>query len=220
MSKQDQAISELENVASEQDEILEAADVVKRLGAQRQQNDKVRLLFEHAEKRGFTLATGPKDALGFRRTVRAKKLVRDQKSGREVSELAFEMNVQDLEKQGTKDQLAIVTVQLTAGDDVDSYAMLVEVPGGDFEKMNELKVQGKRVVKASSWWSRLRGCLRRWGSQACKEAIVRCSIGAPVSPGGFVACVYATCGPIYSRCAHCATCRCRWWCKWGSGCCR
>lgn len=128
----------------------------------------------------------------------------------------FEIIVHSYMKAGSKDQAAIASVKIKAGDKSDTYHFLLIAPNGDFEKVQEFTLgQNDAVVPANSYWDRFRACLADKCGSACLSAIPTCS-GTWTA---FLWCLIRKCGTCVLRCTACAACDCRWWCKWAAGCC-
>lgn len=200
-------------VALRQDEFLKTADVLTKLDARKRQDPNVRVLFAEAAKRGFAVA--PKKVFGFRQTL--KPIQPTRRGAVTVKQVVFEMNVQEFSApRGSKDALAIVTVIITGGRDLEeSYEMLLEAPGGNISLSREYMVADGKVVLARSWWSKVKACLKRECIATCVGALITCS-GTWIA---YLGCVALACGACFTKCAACASCKCRWWCKWGVGCC-
>ena len=158
-------------IAYQTTELLDTPRTVRLLQQWRKREPKLRKLFQHAEERGYKAATGPKNVLGFREKYRLQKPVKDPRSTQTVKEASFELTVQNLTKSGSKDQLAIVTVEMKAGKNSERYECLLEAPGGNFNKVREFMVDKNKVVRARSWWSRTKRCLRKRCSYTCGAAI-------------------------------------------------
>lgn len=197
-------------------EFLDPPQVVRALAQRRRKEPKLRALFEHAEQLGYRPATGAKNVLSYRGTYRSVKPIKDPRSAQTVEESSFELNVQDLKKSGSSDQLAIVTLEVKAGRNSDAYECLLVAPGGNFAKAREFMVERNKVVRARSHWGRFWRCLGGRCSTICASALFACS-GTWVA---YFGCLAVTCGGCYFWCWSCAVCRCRWWCRWAVGCCR
>lgn len=198
-------------------ELFESQHTIRRLKQESQARPQIQKLYKHAEGLGYKPAVGPKNAFGFKETYRAVAPVKDPRSAKKVEEAVFEIHIQDLFKQRSKDKLAIASVQIKAGDEKETYEMLLVAPSGNFLKAREFKVEQNRVVLAKSWWTRTKACLRRYCVTMCSQSLGTCS-GAWVY---YLACVAAWCGGCFTGCMACASCRCRWWCRWAViACCR
>lgn len=206
-----------ENIKFRQEEILDHADVLQKIKSLSQVQTNLRKLFDHAAGLGYQPAIGPKDVFGVRQTIRAIQPVREKpKSAQTVMEMTFDLKLQNLHKPGSKDMMAIATATISAGQHSDTYDMLLEAPGGSFRKFREYVISGNKVTQTHSWWSRMKKCLLRKCAGACVGALITCS----GTWAAYLACVAAVCGGCWTICAACASCRCRWWCKWASGCCK
>jgi hypothetical protein len=93
---------------------------------------------------------------------------------------------------------------------------MLETPEGNPLKSREYTWDDGQVVLAYSWWSRFVNCVR--SRSGCGwNTVFECWNG---SWTGFLWCMLRTCGWGIAKCSGCATCDCRWWCKWATGCCR
>ncbi len=191
---------------------------VKALNARRE----VKAVLSHAAKQGFTPSTSPKDVQGFKRTYTPEGKV--EKDGVVVTRLDISYHVQELKKVGSKDTAAMVVLTSKANGAEGQFATDVRflvAPGGNIEKIVEMKFDPStaRVVPTNSWFTRLKNCIRGKCGSACKDALTGC-LGA--GAGGIVAylgCLAVKCGGCSARCVACATCNCRFWCRWATGCC-
>lgn len=128
----------------------------------------------------------------------------------------FDIKVQSYAKAGSKDKGAVGMVTVKSGGNSDTYQFSLLAPGGDFEKAVEFTVdKNNKVKKANSWWSRWIRCLRNRCASTCLGALTACS----GTWAAYFWCVVAACGGCVLRCSGCATCNCRWWCRWAAGCC-
>jgi hypothetical protein len=204
----------------EQTELLDDQAVAASLGrlmADPRGKDLQRLDGE-ARRRGYRKATGPQAQIGLRQRFKADKPVRPPKGvqAQPVQEVEFEISLSALDKSDSEDQAAIVTVRVNAGQNTEQYDMLLEANDGDFEDVREFKVENDQIVPAKSWWTATRNCITSRCGAICIGALVTCS-GTWVA---YLGCVAAACGGCWATCAACATCNCRWWCKWAAKCCR
>lgn len=126
------------------------------------------------------------------------------------------IEVQSYQKTGSKDAAAVGNVRVKSGKNEATYRFSLVAPKGDFEKAEEHTVdRGNKVKKANSWYTRWRSCLRSRCAAACLGALVTCG----GTWAAYFWCVVARCGGCVLRCAGCASCDCRWWCRWAVGCC-
>lgn len=168
---------------------------------------RVRALSDHLGSAGFKPVGRGKDAF-FGLTNKFKS-----SDGKTAS---FEMAVQSYAKAGSKDAAGLATVTLTSGENSATYHFTLLAPNGDFQKPLEHFTDGRnRVLRAKSWWTRWTRCLRSRCAATCLSALVTCS----GTWAAYFWCVVAKCGGCVLRCAGCATCDCRWWCRWAVGCC-
>jgi hypothetical protein len=203
----------------DQTEILDARTVGQGLQKRRgQAKGKLKKLDDEARKRGYKPKTGPRAQFGLRQKYRAREEVKPGpgEKGSPVQELTFELSLSELEKDNSTDQAAIATVRIEAGDNVEEYDMFLEALDGDFLDAREFMVEKDKVVLANSWWSATRTCLTSTCASACVSSLITCS-GAW---SAYLLCVAGICGGCWAKCTACATCDCRWWCRWAAGCCR
>ena len=205
-------------IAFKQTEVFDVRTAANAFKA-REQKPHVKKLLEEARNRGFTAASDAAHA-GVRQKYRSRNPVplgRGEREGTPVNEVEFELVLTALERPNSRDQAAVGTVRLTTDQNTDEYDMLLEAPNGDFNNAREFVVGADgKVVRAHSWWSATKACLKRSNcAAACLTALGTC--------GGtwtaYLVCVGAACGGCFSKCAACATCDCRWWCRWATGCC-
>ncbi|SRR6266511_2362075 len=176
---------------------------------------KLKKLQEEATRRGYQAHDQPEETFGIRVKTRANQDVRPKAGirGKPVREIEFELVGQSISK--GDDQGAVATTTIRAGDQEETYEMLLEAPRGNFSQAREFTIERDKVVEANSWWSAWVGCLRSNCASACLNALFSCS-------GTWTAyfwCVVARCGGCVLRCAACSTCDCSWWCRWAAGCC-
>jgi hypothetical protein len=128
----------------------------------------------------------------------------------------FEMQLQSYSKAGSKDTAAVAMVTIRSGNNSDTYRFSLIAPNGDFEKQVEAFADANNKVKtAKSWYTRWRDCVKRRCAAVCLGSLTTCS----GTWAAYLACVAAACGGCALTCTGCATCRCRFWCKWAVGCC-
>lgn len=205
------------NIKARTDEFLDHTQVSKSMMIRTKREPKLAKLLKHAEKRGYKRATGEKDFMGLKTTIKAKQPVKAPQGFKgTVEEVNFEFNLQNLTKKGAKDQLAIAIVEIKAGEWSEIYSMLLEAPDGDFKKHREFFVKDNRILKANSWYDRTLNCMFNKCIGPCLEAFINC-IG--LTWALYLWCVAIECGTCFAECAACAVCNCRWWCRWGVGCC-
>jgi len=200
------------NISKMTTSFLVAADIQKRLGdAKLATAAQLAPLRAHAQSLGFTPGKAAKDFFGASQTYEARVPVRGVKSAE------FELHVQNLIKSGTKDKLALFVVRVKAGSNEDTYGFILEAPGGVVDKTREWTVQRGKVVLAHSWWSRTKACLKKSCVSACISALATCPMADWTA---YLGCLALKCGGCWVKCAACATCNCKIWCRWGVGCCR
>jgi hypothetical protein len=204
-------------IASEKIELLDHAKVTQSLQT-RVTRGTLAILHNEMGKRGFAATTGPKNVYGYRHTFTATTDIKPPKgeTGAPVKEASVEINVQSYAKKGNKDQLAIMTVTYQAGTNTETREMLLEAPGGNFNAAKEYIVTNNKVVAAHSWWTAFRNCLTGKCVAVCLSALVKCA----GTWSAYLGCVLIACAGCGAYCAACASCNCKWWCKWATGCCR
>lgn len=128
-----------------------------------------------------------------------------------IEELDFTLMVQDLA--GEENQGAIVSTSLSTGKQTFDYNFMLEAPTQSPFQAQEFTWDQGEVVAAQSWWSRFTkcvpGCCNWWTLFQCRGG----------SWSEYFSCIAARCGGCAAKCAACASCNCKWWCKWGAGCC-
>lgn len=201
-------------IKSYQEEYLAATDVIRKVKKKRQVSEKVRALHDHAKRRGYLPSEKPNDIFGHKATIIPVKPLK--KMGKVVDKIIFEMEVQNLKKYRSKNKLAIVTTTIKSGELEESYDMILEAPDGNFAKPREYIVKQGKVVPTRSWNTRLKYCLKRHGISDCLLSLLTCS----GTWAAYFACVMVSCAICFIRCTGCATCRCKWWCRWLVWCCR
>lgn len=167
----------------------------------------VQALAGHLGEQGFKPAKKGKDAyFGATNTFKSN----DGKTA------TFEFHLQSFAKAGSKDAAALGSYTVKSGDKSQTYHFTLVAPKGDFEKALEHTVnKAHKVRKANSWWSRWVNCLRSRCVSTCLGALATCS----GTWAAYLWCVVAACGGCVLRCVGCASCNCRWWCRWAVGCC-
>jgi hypothetical protein len=202
----------------EQTEVLDEAAAERSLEASlNQPQGRLKKLEDEATRRGYKRAAGPNAQVGIRQKLRANRPIQPPAGvqGAPVQELQFDVSIRALEKPNSRDQAAIATVTVTAGQNTVQHEVLLEAPRGNFAQGREFKVENNQVVPANSWWSAARRCVVGRCSSVCVGSLATCS----GTWAAYLLCVAAACGGCWVRCAGCASCDCRWWCRWGVGCC-
>lgn len=174
-------------------------------------------LAQELARRGYRRRTGAKAELGLRQKYGAATPINPPKgvAGQPVQAIQFELLVRSFNRPGSTDEAAVATVTIESGANRETYEMLLEAPGGNFAKGREFEVRGGQVQRANSWWTATKSCLRSKCASVCVGALVTCG----GTWAAYLGCVAVACGGCWVKCAACATCNCRWWCKWGVGCC-
>jgi hypothetical protein len=177
----------------------------------------LRRLDEEARARGYRPVTGPGAEFGLRQRIRSRVPVHPPagETGAPLQELQFELSIRALEKGDSEDQAAIATATITAGQYTEELDLMLEARGGNFARAREFKVENDRLVPANSWWTAARSCVLSGCSSVCVGSLISCS----GTWAAYLLCVAAACGGCWVRCTACATCNCRWWCRWATGCC-
>ena len=124
--------------------------------------------------------------------------------------------IQDYAKPNSKDLAAIGQVRATANDRSEIYTFYLEAPDGNFDSAIEYCTNEKLgISKAHSWWSYVKSRLPAYPA-ACKASLVACTAA---SWAGYLRCIVTACDLSNTKAAARSGCGCRWWCKWGVGCC-
>jgi hypothetical protein len=105
----------------------------------------------------------------------------------------------------------------------EEFDLITKPPGGITDP-NDIKTvaafrDGAKVagdIQPFSLVSRLVKCVRSKCASACLGAITGCAGVFPV----YLKCLVVACGVCAVKCGACATCKCRFWCKWAAGCCK
>ena len=205
------------NIAAVRIELLDPAKVMQSVQS-RAMRGPLAVLKNEAEKRGYAAATGAKNAYGYRHVFVATKEIKPPKgeTGAAVKETSVEIHVQSFTKKGSKDQAALMVVTIQAGTNTETREMLLEAPGGNFATPKEYVIVNNKVTPAKSWWTAFVSCLKSKCIANCLSALLKCS----GTWAAYLACVLATCAACGTYCVACATCNCKWWCKWAVGCCK
>ena len=180
----------------------------------------VKPMYAHASQLGYTPLEGPKNLQGFKRTYNAREAVVSGKQ--QVQKLEISYQVQELQKRGSKDKAAIIITTLKGvgiPEGIENDARLLVAPGGDINKVEEFKVERKtnKIVLTHSWWTRFKACITGKCSSVCLQALVTCPTA---SWAAYLGCLALKCGGCSAKCVGCASCKCRWWCKWAVSCCK
>lgn len=206
-------------IASRQEEFLDSKDVIKRLKSKKQVNRNLKFLEKYAQGLGYLASDKSDDVFGIRSKVRSKVPIRESRLGREtVNEVTFELEVQNFKKSRSRDKLALATMTITAGNHSETYDTLLLAPAGNLLKPREYIYNEKKgkVELTHSWWSRFTSCLGKRCISSCLNSLISCS----GTWAAYLGCVAAYCGGCFVICTACASCRCRWWCRWATRCCR
>lgn len=181
----------------------------------------VKTVLAHARSSGFTPSTKSSDFQGFKRSYKPDGVVSEGEQT--VTRLDHTYQVQELKKAGSKDFAAVVistfnAVGVSGGTQTDVRYLFA--PGGDITKTTEMKFDHAtgKVVSTNSWFSRLKACVGSKCSAPCKDALTSCLASGGIA--GYLICFARKCGGCSAKCVACASCNCRWWCKWAAGCCQ
>lgn len=208
-------------IVLEQTEVLDTTTAAPRLLYRMEEStSKLNKLVAEAYKSGYRPSQGPQAEMGLRQKLRASNLVQpdllSDEEGQPVQELEFELLFREFEKPDSQDSAAVVTVTLTAGQSTEEYNMLLVASAGNFAQAREFTMENDQLVRANSWWTAVRDCLINKCGASCVGSLVTCS----GTWSAYLLCLAARCGGCWIKCTACATCNCKWWCKWGVGCCR
>ena len=165
----------VEEIKYRHEEFLQYTDVQKSIEALKERNKNIQLLLEHASQLGFTPAVGAKDFLGVRYIVEAVSLIKNPDSNETVSTVTFDFQVQNLENPKSKSILALGITTISAGKNVESYEMLLEGVDGNINDYKEWIVRNDKVVKARSWWHKMKTCLMFHCAGTCISALITCT---------------------------------------------
>jgi hypothetical protein len=205
-------------IVDERIELIDSANVAAQLERLSRTRPGLGLVLRGAEEARFTALDGDNSYFGYRVTVVAASEIMppdDAPPGPGVRSLTAEILLQGFSR--GEDQAAAGAVTITAGPYTSDYSLLLEAPGGDANRMIERTVQGNELIFVDGWWDRFRNCLGNCGG-GCLAALGSC-IGSGALPA-ILACLAIRCGGCAAKCAACATCDCRWWCRWAAGCCK
>jgi len=179
----------------------------------------VKPILDKATELGFSPLTGAKNLQGFRRTYTSATPVVN--GSQKISKLEVSYQIQELKKSGSKDKAVVIIttfegVGLKDANEIDSRLLIAT--DGDLKKTQEFKLgsTGKAVL-TKSWWTRFKACIKGSCSSVCLSALVSCPFS---SWAAYLGCLAIKCGGCSAKCVGCASCRCRWWCKWAVSCCR
>jgi hypothetical protein len=204
-------------ITAERIEIIDSTNVaaqLERLGRMRPGLDRV---LRGATEARFSALTEDNSYFGYRVTMETAREIMppdDAPSGPGVRSLTHEILLQGFSR--GDDQAAAGTVSVTAGAYTSDYNLLLEAPGGDINRMIERTVRGDELVLVDGWWDRFRNCLGGCGG-VCLSALGGCIASGAIP--AILVCLAVSCGGCAAKCAACATCNCRWWCRWAVGCC-
>lgn len=202
---------------------FDAPNAIRLVARKMRDKTDLAMLYQDAASQSFQPLTGPKDAYAFKETYKAAQPIKDPQTGEEVQELEVDFSVQNLKSAQSKDLWAIASVTLTSikpdhkPGPSEEYHMRLVAPLGNLAKSTEFIVVGGKVTQTHSWWSRMKKCLKNKCVAECAKSLATCPKPSWVA---YLACVAARCGGCWVKCAACAGCKCKWWCKWGVGCCK
>jgi hypothetical protein len=206
-------------IVSERIELIDSRNVAAQLERLSRMRPGLEQVLRGATEARFSALAEDDSFFGYRVTMEADREIRppdDAPEGPGVRSVTHEVLLQGFSRGA--DQAAAGTVTITAGTYTSEYNLLLEAPGGDINRMIERTVQGNELVLADGWWDRFRNCLGDKCGGVCLSALGGC-ISAGAIPAILV-CLAVSCGGCAAKCAACATCNCRWWCRWAVGCCR
>ncbi len=199
-------------------EVFDGASALTKLQAVASKRE-VKAALAHALAQGFAPSNKASDVQGFKRTYKPEGTV--SKGGETVKKLDYSYLIQDLKKAGSADRAAIVVGTLSApgitgGSEVDVRYLVA--PNGDVTKAIEMRYEAakKGMIGTQSWWTRFKACITGKCAKTCAASLGTCSF---TGWAGYLQCVAIACGGCSARCVACASCKCRWWCRWAAGCC-
>jgi hypothetical protein len=189
-------------IANRETDYLEGAIIEKKFRGY-MEDEGIKVLAAEIERDGFRpVRDEPQAFVGWRETYKGK-------DGKTVD---FELDVEQFEKPGMMDKASLGMVTIASGENRASYKFALIAPDGNFDRVVEFTVDPQnKTVRASSWWTEFVDCLRRRCASSCASALGIC--------GWNWWCIISRCFGCGLRCAACATCDCRWWCRWAVGCC-
>lgn len=167
----------------------------------------LRALRDKAITDGFTPHTGSKANWGMKSSWTT--------SAGET--LTYEWHIMALRR--GKDEAAVCTESLVSSRrEKEVYHSLLTAPNGNFTKASEhYATKSASIRLAHSKWTRFKACVKKSScGSVCVAALTTCS----GSWAAYLGCVAIACGGCMGKCAACALCNCRWWCKWAVGCCK
>lgn len=199
-------------------EVFDGAAVLAKMKAVAPKRE-VKAVLDIAKTRGFVPSDKAADVQGFKRSYKPEGKI--SQDGLTVTKLDYTYMVQELRKRGSNDKAAIVVTTLASpgvvgGTEIDVRFLVA--PNGDVQKTTEMrfdKVTGT-VVDTRSWWTRFKACITGKCASTCAGALGTCAF---TGWAGYLQCLALACGGCSAKCVGCATCKCRWWCKWAIGCC-
>jgi hypothetical protein len=202
-------------VVSENVEILDHKAAHDQFKKHLDSRPNLKKLHDEAGKRGYKPHDEPEETFSARVTSKASGDVPAPRGaeGAAVQQVEFEIAGQSVSKGDAEG--AVVTCTVRAGDNEETYEMLLEAPGGNFRQTREYTIKDDQLVEAHSWWSAWTGCLNRDCASTCLNALWSCT-GTWTD---YFWCVVSRCGGCVLTCSACATCDCGWWCRWAAGCC-
>lgn len=175
------------------------------------ENDEVKSLVDHLNKKGFFAQRNSKNFYGVAETYRdviSKKQVR------------YKFQFQDYINPDTKDLVALCHLSATSGKEIETYTFYLLAPGGNFDQMEEYMIDKRlNVQRANSWWSCTKKRVSKKCSGECVSAFITCVPAGASSVVGYLVCVAGNCTGCLIKAGACCACDCRWYCKWATGCC-
>lgn len=185
----------------------------------------LRMLHEKLVQRGFKPDKGEKAYYGFSETYEFTEPIKPPKGIKlsPVRKVVVDFHVRSYRKKGSKDKAALIWTIVQGGREAAKRIetkIILEAPEGDFQKAIEYEVgEGFDVIRAHSWWGRVKKCLKKNCIGQCINALITCAPTSATWPA-YLACVAVGCGSCYITCAACASCKCKWWCRYAVGCCK
>ena len=212
-------------IAAQTTEYRDPTDVLRGFERRAARERPLGLLIAEAQRRGYRPRTRPEDVLGFTQTFRASEDIQPPKGSREapVRDFSFELSVQSFSKPRARDQAAVATFTLTAGSNTRTQHVLLEAPEGDFARAREFEVreEDETIARTRSYWSAVGNCMEVRGGRTCILSFIGCvPVGIFFTWVAYIGCIIGVCALAFIDCCVCAGCNCRWWCAWGTGCCK
>lgn len=214
---------------------LPAPLVISRFKQLRKSDPNIKTLDAFLVNKGFKAQTGNANFGG------SKSFLSGRGTTGEAGTVQSELVIQDFKNPGTGEQGALLQLVVRAAGklgippigiqeenarDIQSakYSFVL-IGDPKSENVVEFTVEGgvvKEVVPdvvrghCGGWWCCFKERVKEKCPSTCISALTTCPTTSwPI----YIACVIARCGGCVTKAMLCCSCDCRWWCKWGVGCC-